>query len=203
MKKRVSLLILFFILGILLVGCCGLTGNSSLVKTESQNTLSPEYIVTQGPDEILLEREDLAERWNEVDSWGDYEHDVIFPEVRNHGDENASIASLQIKAGVGETVSINVVTTNTIQRAQEEFPEKLKGERLKDRISVGNEMLTSEYEFSGMGMSVWKYTIVFRRNNVVVTLVVNDALGLPSDSEKEQHIRELEQYAISLDERIS
>ena len=203
---------MFLVLGLFTYGCCSLTSQQKQSEIQSETNFDPAQVVDKDINSLVLTNDYLYERsesLDELDSWGNYPYELHTSDIRVSEHNTSKTASQNIKMDIGETVRITIIKTDTVNLAKNEFLEMKANlaeqdfsERISDQVNVGNEMITAEKQVSIMG-SLWKYTVLFRRNNVVVEISVTDAWAMPSHSEKMSFMRDVNDYALMIDEKIT
>jgi len=204
-----QIMILLLALGLATFGCCGLTSQQEQDKISFDST----QVVDKNINLLVLTNEDLYERsesLGELDSWGNYPYELHTSDIRISEDNTSKTAPQSIKMGTGETVQIIIIQTTTVNLAENKFLEMKNdlaeqdfSERVSNQVNVGNEMITAEKQVSMMSANLWKYTILFRRNNVIVEISVSDALEIPPYSEKNDFMRDVNDYALMIDKKVT
>lgn len=171
-------------------------------KFQLTNKLDPNILVSSEPENVLLKQEELASRWLEKNSWGDYKFKARY---ENGSGENFKSASMGMEKDRGMFgLSINVQKYNSIENANKRYTEILNEVRNNPRVEkqevteVGNERFGAlAHNQLGCG---W-YKIVFRRNNMLVTILTSESYSYkcPSNEIKE----EIQYYSIIIDNKIS
>jgi len=182
------------------------TANSDVV-----NTLSPDVLVNKNVTTLLLSRNDLYPYWSVKDSWDNYKYapDIQLPApgagitCTEPARDCATFYIEKTDVRPYTTLTITVWETNTIDDAIKLFETKKSdlasglSEKMGDMFLGGNERISAglmpdEHRTWG------GYTVLFRRNNVVVqTYLQNQPL-----SEKNALIDEAVAYSKIVDKKI-
>ncbi len=188
----------------------------------STNNLDASTPVSGSVDEFSLLREEMYPIWQEKDSWDNYKYDIQnniihanFTSDSNgdlcwlfDGNYSTALECSTFSAGSSRSsyrINIEMQKSSSIEAAQQDYEsvvEELSGHsaysKKSNAVAVGNEMVTAE---GGVGGYWWEYVVLFRRNNVVVDARIRQTLSM-HPSEFPQYRKEIDDYAILIDEKI-